>query len=207
MAAALVITVAGCKHKPVNPTDIPGHTRKSIVEAPANPNDGADRLKIPDAGEGIATSAPVDIKNANGTYDQPSDNSLFKQVMDGPHHEDRNIFAQDTIYFDTDSSVIKASEQSKLEHVASYFKSNKTDALKIEGYCDERGTEGYNLALGDRRAQSIREYLIGLGVEAGRVGTVSFGESNPVDLGHNEAAWQKNRRGLSILEIPDAPTK
>ena len=86
MAAALVITVAGCKHKPVNPTDIPGHTRKSIVEAPANPNDGADRLKIPDAGEGIATSAPVDIKNANGTYDQPSDNSLFKQVMDGPHH-------------------------------------------------------------------------------------------------------------------------
>lgn len=207
MAAALVITVAGCKHRPVNPMDIPGHTRNPIMGAPANLDDNGGRLKIPDANEGATTSVPDELKNPNGTYDMPGTNSLYSQVMGGPHHEDASMFAQDTVYFDTDSSEIKASEQSKLEHVADYFKNNKTDALKIAGYCDERGTEGYNLALGDRRAQSIREYLIGLGVEAGRVGTVSFGEADPVDPGHNETAWKKNRRGLSILEVPDVPTK
>jgi len=113
--------------------------------------------------------------------------------------EDPNIFAPYTVYFELDSSVIRSDEGPKLENIAQYFATNKTDVLMVEGHCDERGTEQYNMALGDRRALAVREYLIKLGVENTRIRTVSYGESRPVDPRHNEAAWKKNRRGFSLL--------
>ena len=76
------------------------------------------------------------------------------------------------------------------------------DHSAIEGHCDERGTEGYNLSLGDKRANSLREYLVNLGVSPERIHTVSFGEAQPADNGHNESAWAKNRRGEFIFIEP-----
>ena len=76
------------------------------------------------------------------------------------------------------------------------------DALLIEGHCDERGTEEYNRALGERRALSVREFLVTLGVAPDRVETVSFGEDRPADPGHSSAAWDKNRRGEIVLLSP-----
>ena len=74
--------------------------------------------------------------------------------------------------------------------------------MAVEGHCDERGTEEYNRSLSERRALSIRERLVNLGVSASRVTTEAFGEDKPADLGHDEAAWSKNRRGEFILLVP-----
>ena len=98
------------------------------------------------------------------------------------------------VYFDYDSAKVRPSEVSKLDAVASWMKSNPNAKLVVEGYCDERGTAEYNRALGERRAQSAREELVRMGVSAGRITTISYGNDRPADLGHDEAAWAKNRR-------------
>ena len=116
--------------------------------------------------------------------------------------EDAEILKADTVYFDFDSSVVKEGEKSKVSAVADYLKSNSGNALKITGHCDERGTEEYNRALGERRALALREELVGLGVAADRVDTMSFGKDRPAVQGHDESAWSKNRRGEFIVLTP-----
>jgi peptidoglycan-associated lipoprotein len=90
--------------------------------------------------------------------------------------------------------------------VANYLKSNGGQAVLVEGHCDERGTPEYNRALGERRALSVRESLISLGVPGEGIHTVSFGEDRPADPGHNDAAWAKNRRAEFVLLKPKAGT-
>jgi peptidoglycan-associated lipoprotein len=97
------------------------------------------------------------------------------------------------VLFDYDSARIRPGEVPKLEAVAAYLRSNP-GKLVIEGYCDERGTAEYNRALGERRALAARDELVKLGVDASRISTISYGKERPVDLGHDEAAWAKNRR-------------
>ena len=116
--------------------------------------------------------------------------------------EDPASLARATVYFDYDKSAIKGSEQAKLEDVANYLKGNPQAAVRVEGNCDERGTEEYNRALGERRALSAREYLVSLGIEASRVDTLTKGEDNPADPGHNEQAWKKNRRDEFVVLLP-----
>jgi len=111
-------------------------------------------------------------------------------------------FAANTVYFEFDRATIKPSETSKIEDVAKYLQGNPTHAVQIEGHCDERGTEQYNLSLGERRALSVREYLVTAGIQPERVFTISYGESRPAQSGHNEAACSKNRRGVFVLLTP-----
>lgn len=99
-----------------------------------------------------------------------------------------------TIYFDYDKSNIKPEYQKPLETAAGWLSRNPSRQLLIEGHCDERGTDEYNLALGERRALSVRRYLIALGVDADRLHTISYGEEKPAAMGHDESAWAKNRR-------------
>ena len=82
---------------------------------------------------------------------------------------------------------------------ADWLKKNGQYSLLVEGHCDERGTEQYNLALGDKRANTAKEYLMTLGVDGSRIRTVSYGEERPFDPGHDEAAWAKNRRAHLVL--------
>ncbi|MBM4152920.1 MAG: peptidoglycan-associated lipoprotein Pal [Kiritimatiellaceae bacterium] len=103
------------------------------------------------------------------------------------------------IYFDYDSSVVNSSERAKVEAVAQSLTQNNNHAVIIEGHSDERGSNEYNLALGERRAQAIRTYLIDLGIGAERIQTKSFGEENPASTGHDEEAWSVNRRGDFVL--------
>jgi peptidoglycan-associated lipoprotein len=98
------------------------------------------------------------------------------------------------IHFDFDKSFIREDAKPILEQVADYLKKNPRASMVIEGNCDERGTAEYNMALGERRAESAKSYLLSLGVRAGALSTVSFGEEKPLDPGHNESAWAKNRR-------------
>ncbi len=124
-------------------------------------------------------------------------------MFDGAHNEDRDKFKADTLYFDFDSATIKASEESKLTDLANYFKGNtRTEGLIIEGNCDERGTEKYNLSLGERRALAVREYLHNLGVDDHRLKTVTYGAMRPADPGHGESSWKQNRRDEFVLVTP-----
>jgi peptidoglycan-associated lipoprotein len=116
--------------------------------------------------------------------------------------EDAAFFAPYTLYFGFDSAVVQASETSKIEAVAAHLQSSPTHGVRIEGHCDERGTEGYNMSLGERRAQSVREYLVNLGVDANRIGTLTWGEQRPAVEGRTEAAYGKNRRAEFVLLTP-----
>jgi peptidoglycan-associated lipoprotein len=112
----------------------------------------------------------------------------------------KNRFQGEKVYFDFDSSALSPVAQSVLSAKADYLRDNPGSQVIIEGYCDERGTPEYNLALGDRRAESAKNFLVNLGIDPARLTTISYGEENPVDPGHNEEAWAKNRRANFVLE-------
>ncbi len=107
---------------------------------------------------------------------------------------ERERFVNEDVHFDFDSSVLSAEAQQILLDKAQWLRRNSDASVTIEGHCDERGTNEYNLALGDRRANSVKAYLADLGISASRMDTVSYGEERPLDSGHDEAAWARNRR-------------
>jgi peptidoglycan-associated lipoprotein len=113
--------------------------------------------------------------------------------------EEKASIFQD-IRFDFDKSFIREDAKPTLAKIADYMKKNAGAKLSIEGYCDERGTAEYNMALGDRRANSAKKYLVSLGVPAGALSTISFGKEKPLDPGHTEEAWAKNRRAHFVLK-------
>ncbi len=104
------------------------------------------------------------------------------------------------IHFDYDKSFIREDAKPVLAKVADYLKKDPKAKIQIEGHCDERGTAEYNMALGARRAESAKKYLLSLGVKGGQVSTVSYGKEKPLDPGHTEDAWAKNRRGHFVLK-------
>lgn len=99
-----------------------------------------------------------------------------------------------TIYFDFDQSSVKAEYEPVLKNGSDWLQKHKGKSVTIEGHCDERGTNEYNIALGDRRAKSTQSYLKNLGVDAANLSTVSFGEEKPVETCSEESCWWKNRR-------------
>jgi peptidoglycan-associated lipoprotein len=105
----------------------------------------------------------------------------------------------ESIYFDFDRSFIKAEYRALLEKKAEFLKEFPEYGLRIEGNCDERGTNEYNLALGDRRADSAKSYLISRGISADRLVTISYGEERPLAVGQNEESWAQNRRDDFLL--------
>jgi peptidoglycan-associated lipoprotein len=104
------------------------------------------------------------------------------------------------IYFDFDKSAIRPDAREILKADAEIFTKNSGATIVIQGYCDERGTAEYNIALGERRAQETKQYLVNLGINASRMETISYGKENPLDPGHNEAAWAQNRRVQFLLK-------
>jgi peptidoglycan-associated lipoprotein len=108
-------------------------------------------------------------------------------------------FMTERIYFDFDKSVLKLEAQALLKKKAEWLKANSTAKLLIEGNCDERGTAEYNLALGERRAESSKKFLVDLGIDAKRISTISYGEERPIDPRHNEEAWAKNRNDGFVI--------
>ena len=118
--------------------------------------------------------------------------------------DDLNRVAQEKGYirdafFGYDEATLSSDAQAALSGSAAWLKSHPQYNLLVEGHCDERGTEQYNLALGDRRANTAKDYLATLGVDASRIRTVSYGEERPFDAGHEESSWSKNRRDHLVL--------
>ena len=108
-------------------------------------------------------------------------------------------FTPKTVYFAFDDYSLNGDAQSNLQGLAEHLKKAQTAVVQIEGHCDERGSVEYNLALGERRAQSVKNYLVQLGVDGARLSTISYGEEKPAVEGHDEAAWAKNRRAEFTL--------
>lgn len=100
----------------------------------------------------------------------------------------------DTVLFDFDSAQVADVERAKVEAAAKYLKDNGNTVAILEGHCDERGSNEYNMSLGERRALAVRAYLVSLGIDAARIQTRSFGEERPVNQGHDEESWTLNRR-------------
>jgi len=190
LALAATLATTGCKHTPLKVTQIPGQTA-SNVGGGENPNTLPPGGAIPgsentSAGNGPGTLATAGLNEFEGMIKDPA------------------ALAANTIHFSFDSAAIKKGEEGNISAVASALSANPSDKLLIEGNCDERGTEEYNRALGERRALAAREALAKHGVSSDRIRTISYGKDKPADPGHDEAAWSKNRRADFILLHPKA---
>jgi peptidoglycan-associated lipoprotein len=106
----------------------------------------------------------------------------------------------DRVFFGTDRSDLTQEAQAELQKQATWLKTYPQYRFVVEGHCDERGTREYNLALGERRAAAVKNYLVALGIDANRMQTISYGKERPAVLGDDEAAWAQNRRGVIVLQ-------
>ncbi|MFB0614150.1 peptidoglycan-associated lipoprotein Pal [Aurantiacibacter poecillastricola] len=135
------------------------------------------------------TSTPAPTPAPTSTAPQPGSQQHFSSAMSGA----------DTIYFDTDQSNIDTEDATALRRQAEYLLQYTGARATVEGHADERGTRDYNLALGERRANAAKNYLVSLGVPESRLRTVSYGEERPVATGSNEQAWARNRRAVTVM--------
>ena len=108
-------------------------------------------------------------------------------------------FVNENIHFAFDSSVLSDQDQQMLYSKADYLRAKPDITVTIEGHCDDRGTDDYNIALGERRAESVKIFLVNLGIAASRLKTVSYGEKRPIAMGRNEVSWAKNRRAQFVI--------
>ena len=185
----------GCRTTP-KVTKLPGsdNTQASTSSSKTSSLPDGSRVTPPSGVTGVTGS---DVTSS----ELPNEDKLTGRDVD------RAAFAAQTVYFEYDRANVRATEAAKLNEVATAFKARGADHdLLIEGHCDERGTEEYNRALGDRRALALRELLIQAGVDGGRVFTRSFGKDSPANPGHDETAWSRNRRGEFILVLPEKIT-
>ncbi len=146
--------------------------------------------------------APEQLPPApEGTTEMPAETPA--QTAAGPGTQDHfatTVGATNTIvYFDTDQYDIDAEDGSKLQAQGQYFTQYPAVTFTIEGHADERGTRDYNLALGERRANAAKNYLVSLGIPTDRIRTLSYGKERPVALGSDEGSWAQNRRAATVV--------
>ena len=187
LVVALVVLAPACRtrKKPVEPTVTP--TTTSVPDVPPPPP--------------TDTSTQV-TQERDFVQEEPlSREEVFPaDIEELNRYVQRQGYIRDAFY-NYDESTLDDAAQAALTSSANWLKSAHGAGYNvlIEGHCDERGTEQYNLALGDRRANAVKNYLVALQVPADRLLTISYGEERPVDPGHDEAAWAKNRRAVTVV--------
>ena len=149
-------------------------------------------IKAPPAPVKAEAPKPAPIKKAADDEALKAEKALRERLM-------AEAAAFEDIHFDFDKYDLKAPARAKLDGLANWLLKYGEFNANIEGHCDERGTAEYNLALGERRAQAAKSYLVNLGVDGARVNTISYGEEMPLDPRHNEEAWAKNRRDHFVV--------
>ena len=145
----------------------------------------------------VAEKVPVSTKKVTEAPVKTDAAIPPAQTASGAKERLNQVF--DDVYFNFDSAALSSDAMSSLTRIAERLKSDPATMIRIEGNCDERGSDEYNLALGDRRAYAARQYLSTLGISAYRLATVSFGKEKPADPGHDEGAWARNRRDEFVV--------
>lgn len=174
LAMSVGMFASGCAKKKVKSDEAAVAPMESAVQD--------DGMKKGIADEGMATKPE--------SLDSAAASRLSKHVV----LEGRTHGPMVPVYFDFDRSNIRDDQRERIEKNAAFIKSNSSVTVQIEGNCDERGTNEYNMALGERRAQSAKKYLVNLGVAGNRLQTLSYGEERPLLFGHDELSWAQNRR-------------
>ena len=146
-----------------------------------------------DSGSGGDSAAPPPTVTSAAPPAQPSGPGPGTQL-------DLEVNVGDRVFYDFDKSTLRPNGRTTVERWAAWLKTYERNKIIFEGHADERGTREYNLALGDRRANAAREYLVSLGVDPNRVKTISFGKERPAIPGSNENAYAQNRRGVATLD-------
>ncbi len=149
-----------------------------------------------------------DTGDASGSGSSSSDSSVESEgnitetagsgIVSGSQ-EDLIVNVGDRVFFGYDSSDLDSDALELLQDQVAWLKQNANVSVTVEGHCDERGTREYNLALGEKRAQAVKNYLIGLGISPDRVSTISYGKERPAVVGSNDGAWAQNRRSVTIV--------
>jgi len=122
------------------------------------------------------------------------------QTPSGSDDADMQAFMDEKVFFEFDSALLTPESMQILSRKADFLRAHSGLTVTVEGHCDDRGTEAYNFALGQRRADSVKNFLADLGIRADRLNTISYGEEHPAVLGSNESAWAKNRRSQFVIE-------
>lgn len=159
---------------------------------------------LPVAAAALLLAACEDTKPTSGTAVVPTTNTTTPPAATGikpGSAEDFRVNVGDRVFFAYDKFDLSADARRTLERQAAWLKQYASVRLTVEGHADERGTREYNLALGERRANAAKDYLVALGVPAARLTTVSYGKERPAVLGSNEAAWSQNRRSVSVPAV------
>lgn len=157
-----------------------GCASKKPADVPADPTEGSGPTVV--TPEPIASAEEPKLVDGFGNPLDPNTGNPLSR----------------TFYFEFDRATLSASDLAALELHASFLRSNRDRSVLIEGNCDERGTREYNLALGERRGDTVSSFLTNSGVNRSQIEVVSYGEEKPVDAGHSEAAWARNRRAEMI---------
>lgn len=145
------------------------------------------------------SSTPKNLPVAPGGSTTSSTNDGSMGIVPGSQADFLNFtMGADVIYFDTDRFNIDSADAAALQTQAQWLQRYPAKRATIEGHCDERGTRDYNLALGERRANAAKNYLVGLGIDAARLNLISYGKERPVALGSDESSWSKNRRAVTV---------
>ena len=159
-----------------------------VAACATKPKDSADS-----SGSG-STSSSSDVSSEEGTITETSGSGIVSGSQ-----EDLIVNVGDRVFFGYDSSDLDSDALELLQDQVAWLKQNSNVSVTIEGHCDERGTREYNLALGEKRAQAVKNYLIGLGINPDRVSTISYGKERPAVVGSNDGAWAQNRRSVTIV--------
>ena len=159
-----------------------------VAACATKPKDSADS-----SGSG-STSSSSDVSSEEGTITETDGSGIVSGSQ-----EDLIVNVGDRVFFGYDSSDLDSDALELLQDQVAWLKQNNDVSVTIEGHCDERGTREYNLALGEKRAQAVKNYLIGLGINPDRVSTISYGKERPAVVGSNDGAWAQNRRSVTIV--------
>ena len=147
---------------------------------------------------GCASNKPKNAQDAGGADAANGTNNGLSLELNGDSDSNKAGGLQ-TVFFAFESSNLESSAKDTMKSNAEFLKSNANLDIQVEGHCDERGGRQYNLALGERRAKAVRDYLVAMGVESKRISTISYGNERALAEGHDESAWSKNRRANFVV--------
>jgi peptidoglycan-associated lipoprotein len=150
-----------------------------------------------DSGQSSGSGATVQSATTPSTAAAPAQSVSVKPAPGSA--EEFVVEVGDRVYFGFDSSELNAEARTTLERQAFWLRRYPSVTIQIEGHCDERGTREYNLALGERRANAAKDYLVALGIDTSRLSTISYGKERAVAFGSNDEAWSLNRRGVTKI--------